>query len=69
MSSPRPPRNGPSRTGEPLTPLRLRVSRRMAGLIDQAATAAGTTGATWVRGAWSDCLSLDDPAERQPVRR
>lgn len=68
--APRPPRRqGPSRVGEPLAPLRLRVTRRMAEGIDAAAAAAGQTGAAWVRAALADRLGLEGQADRQPVRR
>lgn len=62
-------RGGPSQTGEPLYPLRLRVTRGMAAGIDAAAMAVGLTGAAWVRGVVADRLDMDDPADRQPVRR
>lgn len=61
-------RHGPSRAGEPLGPLRLRVTRGMAAGIDAAALAAGLTGAAWVRAVLADRLALDDLADRQPVR-
>lgn len=61
-------RPGPSRTGAPLAPIRLRVSRDMADRIAQEAQAAGLTGGAWVRGVLADRLAMDDPADRQPVR-
>lgn len=67
---PRPPRRqGPSRVGERLAPLRLRVSRNMAVNIDAAALSAGQTGAAWVRAVVADRLGMEDAADRQPVRR
>ena len=68
-TAPRPARRqGPSRAGEPLAPLRLRVSRTMASGIDAAAANAGLTGAAWVRAVLADRLGIDDLADRQPVR-
>ena len=64
-----PRRHGPSRAGEPLAPLRLRVTPTMAGGIDAAAMAAGVTGASWVRGVLADRLGMDALDDRQPVRR
>ena len=61
-------RHCPSRAGQPLVPLRLRVSPTMATGIDAAASAAGLTGAAWVRAVLADRLPLDDLAHRQPVR-
>ncbi len=70
VNAPRSPRrHGPSRTGEPLAPMRLRVTPTMAAGIDAAALAAGQTGAAWVRGVLADRLALDGQADRQPVRR
>ena len=61
-------RQGPSRVGEPLAPMRLRVSRTMAATIDASALNAGLTGAAWVRGVLADRLGMEDAADRQPVR-
>lgn len=65
----RPRRNGPSRVGMPLLPLRLRVTRMMAEKIDIAAAAAGLTGAAWLRAIVADRLTMNSQADRQPVAR
>ena len=62
-------RQGPSRAGEPLAPIRLRVSQAMAGRIDDEAARARLTGGAWVRGVLADRLAMDTAADRQPVAR
>ncbi len=51
-----------------MEPLRLRVSPAMQDGIGRAAGAVGLSGAAWVRACLADRLSLENPADRQPVR-
>lgn len=66
---PLPRRSGPSRTGGRLRPIRLRISAAMAARMDERAKAAGITGGAYVRALIGRDLSMDDPADLQPVRR
>ena len=69
MSMTIPRRSGPSRAGERLRPVRLRMSAAMAARMDERARAAGLTGGAYVRALIGRDLSMDDPADLQPVRR
>lgn len=62
-------RQGPSRTGNPLAPFRFRVSSDMAERIKAESRHDGLTESAWVRCVLADRLAMDDPADRQPVRR
>ena len=62
-------RSGPSRAGARLRPVRLRMSAAMAARMGERARAAGLTGGAYVRALIGRDLSLDDPADLQPVRR
>ena len=62
-------RSGPSRTGDKLRPVRLRMSAAMSARMNERAKNAGLTGGAYVRALIGRDLSLDDPADLQPVIR
>ena len=62
-------RAGPSRTGERLRPVRLRMSAAMAARMAERAKTTGLTDSAYVRAVVGRDLSMDDPADLQPVRR
>lgn len=62
-------RSGPSRTGDKLRPVRLRMSPAMAERMGARAKATGLTDGAYVRALVGRDIDLSDPADLQPVRR
>lgn len=62
-------RAGPSRTGDRLRPVRLRMSAAMAARMAERAKAIGLTDGAYVRALVGRDLDMAEPADLQPVRR
>ena len=69
MPVPKVRRNGPSRAGDRLRPVRLRMSATMAQRMGEKAKAAGLTDGAYIRALVGRELDINDLADLQPVRR
>lgn len=62
-------RQGPSRTGNRMRPIRLRMSPAMVEAMASHARSTGMTDGAYMRALVGRDLDLVDPADLQPVRR